>query len=44
MFGMCAPCYDGAINFEHVTLNVHVTFDLLLINFNIGHDLYYPKK
>ena len=27
---------DGTINFEHVTLAV--TFDILLKNFNIGHN------
>ena len=38
---MCTLWQDlsnGTINFEHVTLTV--TFDLLLKNFNIGHNLF----
>ena len=34
---MCDP-YDKTINFELVTLTV--TFDLLLKNFNIGHNFF----
>ena len=38
MYTLWQDLSDGTINFEHVTLTV--TFDLLLKNFNIGHNFF----
>ena len=46
IFGMHVPCdkafSNSTIYLEHVNLNV--TFDLLLNNFNIGHNFFHPKR